>query len=121
FYKECLSALKELLIEQNKQNLEEVLEDSIKYNQALLSKPFIADDLTIELNYNLQDFWKNARIGLKTKLIKRPIQIKINRKARYYGDLNDWCREVVWWGNKRGAYLYDSEPYGDSCNLAGHY
>jgi len=26
---------------------------------------------------------------------------------------------VIWWGNKRGAYLYGNEPLGRE--LAGHY
>ena len=33
--------------------------------------------------------------------------------------LDDWCREVIWYGNKKGAYLYGSnivEP-----QLSGHF
>ena len=38
---------------------------------------------------------------------------------RVYGDFDEWCREVVWYGNKKGAYLYGTT--GPGPELAGHY
>ena len=39
-------------------------------------------------------------------------------------DFDRWCREVVWWGNKKGAYLYQNRsgnsPLPSDRQLAGH-
>ena len=51
----------------------------------------------------------------------------IKRKESNYTDFQKWCREVVWWGNKKGAYLYNSNivekklDIGDVGKLAGHF
>ena len=43
----------------------------------------------------------------------------IDRTTHRWNDWKSWFREVIWWGNKKGAYLYTNttvEP-----QLAGHY
>ena len=61
--------------------------------------------------------------GVQT--IKNDVLIK--RKEAVYTDFQKWCREVVWWGNKKGAYLYNSDVIekssveGDVGKLAGHF
>ena len=51
----------------------------------------------------------------------KPIKSKylIPRSTQTWRDWQIWCREVVWYGNKKGDYLYGSaslEKY-----YAGHY
>ena len=48
-------------------------------------------------------------------------RVEIQRSKSYYADLLDWCREVVWWGNKKGAYLYSPRSAAITPELAGHY
>ena len=36
-----------------------------------------------------------------------------------FEDFQAWCREVVWWGNKKGAYLYPNRSVEKQ--LAGHF
>ena len=95
------------------------LADAVKVNQALLKRPFALDDVIIETNYDVVRFYDKIRRGVREPLDVRPTTVCVERSKAYYDDLNTWCREVVWWGNKKGAYLY-----GDNVlekQLAGHY
>ena len=47
--------------------------------------------------------------------------VEIVRSKSYYPDLLAWCREVVWWGNKKGAYLYLNRNISPQPQLAGHF
>jgi hypothetical protein len=50
--------------------------------------------------------------------------IVVERSKSHYPDFDRWCREVVWWGNKKGAYLYSNRSSGNPVSdrqLAGHF
>ena len=47
--------------------------------------------------------------------------IEIDRTSKPYDDFQRWCREIVWWGNKKGAYLYSPTATAITQELAGHY
>ena len=59
------------------------------------------------------------RQGEPVPLRKEPTTVQIDRTSDRYASFDDWCREVVWWGNKKGAYLYNSRP--GEAQLAGHF
>ena len=44
---------------------------------------------------------------------------RIRRSQAVYQAWTDWYREVIWYGNKKGAYLYGNEAAEPE--LAGHY
>ena len=95
------------------------LDDGITLNQALIKQPFVSDDLVLTLGYDIPRFWDGIRQGTTSTLSPGPITVKINRSTARYDSLNDWCREVVWWGNKKGAYLYTNQQIEPQ--LAGHF
>ena len=45
--------------------------------------------------------------------------VEIERAKSAYNDFQTWCQEVVWWGNKKGAYLYSNKS--SEKQLAGHF
>ncbi len=95
------------------------LDEAVRLNRALLSQPFVTDDLEIDLDYDLLRFWDGVRAGKPVPLTRNRHTVLIERSRNAFNDLNEWCRRVVWWGNKKGAYLYRNrvgEP-----QLAGHY
>ena len=47
--------------------------------------------------------------------------VEIDRTSKPYDDFQKWCREIVWWGNKKGAYLYSPNATAITPELAGHY
>lgn len=97
------------------------LEDAVQLNRALLSQPFVPDDVTIESRYDILAFVNGVRTGERQALHEGRVATLIKRSKRYYPKLDDWCREIVWWGNKKGAYLYGNEPAAPEKQLAGHY
>ncbi|MBC7907746.1 MAG: cobalamin B12-binding domain-containing protein [Rhodospirillaceae bacterium] len=95
------------------------LEDGVRLNRALIKQPFVTDDITITLGHDVRSFWNAVRQGDSEPLRQGPVTVAIDRSSSYYGDLQDWCREVVWWGNKKGAYLYTNQVVEKQ--LAGHF
>ena len=39
----------------------------------------------------------------------QPALVAIDRQRQSWWNWDDYCREVVWYGNKKGAYLYDHQ------------
>jgi hypothetical protein len=44
---------------------------------------------------------------------------RIDRTKMVYHSWDDWYREVIWYGNKKGAYLYGNDAM--EREIAGHY
>jgi radical SAM superfamily enzyme YgiQ (UPF0313 family) len=120
FFEEARTLLHKLAAEQNAESATEALDDAVNLNQALVSQPFLQDVLHVENNFNIIDFWTGIRTGEAQPMKKMSTSIEIDRAAAHYDDFNKWCQEVVWWGNKKGAYLY-SQIHQSERQIAGIY
>jgi radical SAM superfamily enzyme YgiQ (UPF0313 family) len=96
-----------------------IVADAIKLNANLLHQPYQPHDIEIKLEYDIMNFYNAVRCGESAEIQQQPTIIHIERSRRFYNDFSAWCREVVWWGNKKGAYLYGNHSLGRE--LAGHY
>jgi len=99
----------------------EVIDEAIRLNHALVHQPFAKTNLKVKLNYDLLDYWNKVRGGEQALLREQPMVIEIDRTSKPYDDFQKWCREIVWWGNKKGAYLYSPTATAITQELAGHY
>ncbi len=99
----------------------DVIDDAIKLNHALVHQPFARSNLTVALRYDVLDYWYKVRTGEPAVLREQPMLVEIDRTAKPYDDFQKWCREIVWWGNKKGAYLYSTMAREITPELAGHY
>ena len=61
------------------------------------------------------------RQGEKPALRTEKTRVLIDRMSQSWDDFQTWCREVVWWGNKKGAYLHAPRAAEITPELAGHY
>lgn len=95
------------------------LRDAVRLNAALLHQPFVFDDTKITLGHNVWQYYQGVLNGAMVDLVEQPDHIVIDRSGRAYADFDAWCREIVWWGNKKGAYLYTNTR--TNTELAGHY
>jgi radical SAM superfamily enzyme YgiQ (UPF0313 family) len=95
--------------------------DAVKLNATLVARPFARDDIRVSCRYNVLAFCDALRRGEPIPLREEPADVEIQRSKSYYADLQDWCREVVWWGNKKGAYLYINRLMPVEPELSGHY
>ena len=121
FYREAERMLIGLMRERSPSSPLDAIEEAVRLNRALVRQPFVHENLTLHLNYDLLGFWRDMRNGEPATLVARPLVVKIDQASKPYDDFQSWCREVVWWGNKKGAYLYENEAGVAERELAGHY
>jgi hypothetical protein len=92
-----------------------------------VNQPYFNTDIQINLNFNIFDFWQGITEGQPVALKEGNYVYKVNRTHQNFSDFQLWCKEVVWWGNKKGAYLYplESNQVPETSylvnQLAGHY
>jgi radical SAM superfamily enzyme YgiQ (UPF0313 family) len=121
FYKEAGELLGETLQARHSSLPMDVIDEAVKLNGALVHQPFAKENTRLRLRYDLLDYWHKVRNGEQPMLEEKPIEIEIDRLSKRYDDFQKWCREIVWWGNKKGAYLYTPRTAAITPELAGHY
>lgn len=119
FYREAQRLIERFLAERFLSLPEGLLTEAIDFNRSLLKVPFQTTDLERELSYNLWEFYQSVLIGAKIPLERKSCRYHIDRTTRSWSSLADWCREVIWYGNKKGAYLYTNNQVEPQ--LAGHF
>lgn len=103
FYSEAESAMSSFFPDK-------LLSEAIRFNQSLLKLPFIETDLDISLNYNVFEIYQGVLNGVDIKLETGDFRYTIDRTSAIWTSWEEWLKEVVWYGNKRGAYLYTCDP-----------
>jgi hypothetical protein len=119
FYHEIRAILSDLVVSTVPHQSLEPLEDAILLNCASLKQPFVKDSLTVETRFDVASLYRGVLGNEPVQLRAVPTRLSIDRSSQSWDDFDGWCREVVWWGNKKGAYLYQNtvmEP-----QLAGHF
>lgn len=126
FYQELRALLVELVQASGRAVPLEAITDAIRLNHALVSQPFVPEDTIVTLGHNILEFWRGICEGEPVALRAGASSVLIERSRSYYADFDRWCLEVVWWGNKKGAYLYSNRssgnrPAASDRQLAGHF
>lgn len=108
FYGEALVLLSRYFDERGVTIDEDLLREAILLNESLIKMPFQNSDMTLFLHYNVLEFYHAVRKGLEVPLIKNDARRRyhIDRTSEQWPSWDEWCRKVVWYGNKKGAYLY---------------
>jgi len=98
------------------------LHQSVILNQTLMKLPFQTEDTHLNLSTNLWEVYQGARRDEDVPLVETPTQCFIDKTTQVWHDWQTWCREVIWWGNKKGAYLYQNETTtAPAAQIAGHF
>lgn len=126
FYSEVEGVISKLVNERNLGGNDGAIQAAIAVNRLLVSQPNQPRDVAVTLDYNVIEFWRGVCAGLDVPLVAGKHRYSIMRSERHYSEFQKWCQEVVWWGNKKGAYLYAlkdlSETEGSmDVRPAGHY
>lgn len=121
FYHEAEQLMTRLAAEAPEKLPPRLLEDTFRLNRELVSRPFAGNDITVDIDYDILSYWQAARQNEPQPMRREPTRVVVRRSKSRYDNFSDWCREVVWWGNKKGAYLYTSESAEMTPELAGHY
>ncbi|MGE3839970.1 MAG: radical SAM protein [Vicinamibacterales bacterium] len=86
-----------------------VLTEAVRLNDALLKRPFTNDVIELSLTFNVWECYRNALIGERVEVREAPSTVRIDRSRQTWWSWDDYCRDVIWFGNKKGAYLYAPE------------
>ena len=118
FYIEAQTILSSLS-DQNNSTALEVLTEATKLNHSLIKMPFQTEDLQILLSYNIWNLYKAVLQGKQISLVHTPHTETIDRTTERWLSWDDWYQKMVWWSNRRGAYLYGNKRAGTE--IAGHH
>ncbi|MBA4373143.1 MAG: hypothetical protein C0402_09825 [Thermodesulfovibrio sp.] len=106
FYEEAAEALLSFLRNRGTEFSEELLKEAVTLNHRLIKMPFQCQDLQVRLTHNIWEVYQAALKGVSVPLEKGIYDYRIDRTTLAWTSWDDWCREVIWYGNKKGAYLY---------------
>jgi radical SAM superfamily enzyme YgiQ (UPF0313 family) len=119
FYDEAEKQLGQLLQAKFMDLPGDLLGQAIQFNKSLIKLPFQKDALDFETSYNLWEFYRSIVVGDPVPLEEEACIYHIDRGSETYDSWEDWCRTVIWYGNKKGAYLYGNDQVGRE--IAGHF
>ena len=105
FYNEALGLLRRTLGSAYA-SLNHVLEDAKNLNRSLLKRPFQTTNIDVGTGFNVWEFYRGIVRGEEVPMLEKPVTYHIDRTSQAYWSWDEFCREVIWYGNKKGAYLY---------------
>jgi len=108
FYSESEECLKVMLDDRGVEYDSAILSEAFKLNSCLLKQPFISNDLNVNLRHNIFECYINALSGLDVNVEKVTSNYLIDRTSDKWNSWAEWCKYVMWYGNKKGAYLYSA-------------
>ena len=106
FYGEIRQFVGQLI---NKHNLDvetSLLEDIMTYQQNMIPDPFSNKTFTIDLDYNLHDYFLNAYIGDRLPITRGDHTLTVTAEQAFDGDLEEFATQVVWYGRKGGRFRH---------------
>ena len=89
----------------------------------LLSQPFVFDDAEVTLGHDVWRFFRGILQGEPRALQAKRSTYRIERSKEAFSDFSTWCREIVWYGHRRGAYYHSGQlvEVETETEFAGHY
>lgn len=106
FYEETETRLMKFFHENNYLFPDEILSEVLSLNKELIKKPFVKDSISMQIKYNYYDVYKSVLIGQYCELMECDDVYNIDRESEHWDTWEQWLKDVVWFGTKRGAYLY---------------
>lgn len=119
FYREAEQLLRRFLEERFLDLPPNLLAETIELNRSLIKQPFQTTNVSLELSFNIWEFYRATLQGTPLPLENKPCLYEIDRTSKTWPSWDLWFKEVVWYGNRRGAYLYGNNTIEPQ--LAGHY
>ncbi len=110
FYSDAKEVLCKALQIVDAENCEDVIDQAVFLNRSLIKLPNQTSDEIISLKYNIWEEYEGVMQGKEVKLIAGDFRYNIDKTTDTWSSWSEWCEKVVWWCNKKGAYLYSCTP-----------
>ena len=88
-----------------KKNYDQIISEAISLNKSLIKLPNQTEDESVTLNTNIFEVYNQTLLGKKCSLKKGKFTYFIDKTTDTWNSWLDWAEKVVWWSNKKGAYL----------------
>lgn len=86
--------------------LTNLINEAVIVNRTLLKLPYPEKDVELSLSFDILGYYKEALTSNNEIVVTPQEKTIIIPKSQFtYDSFNDWARFVVWYGNKKGAYL----------------
>jgi hypothetical protein len=105
FYQDCEDLILSYLKSKGIYSLDRIVMDGIKLNKSLIQLPIVNDILSIDLSYNIYEYYQSILVQSPIILEESPIRYHINRQKDHRSTWEDWYKYTIWYGNKAGHYL----------------
>jgi len=105
FYKEAEDRLR-YFADGLERDYPQLLSQAVNFNRKLLKQPFVTMNIVVETDYNLWDIYQAVLRGKEYKVKKGKIGYTIDSSSQRWDSWQDWSRQVVWYGYKKGDYIY---------------
>jgi hypothetical protein len=96
----------DLLVPYESRLPEQLLNEALRLNRALIKEPFVRSDLEIELSYPIPELYASFQKGENMTPSKGCYRYLIDRSSQHWTDWDTWMREMVWYSGKKSDYLY---------------
>lgn len=106
FYAEARCLLQSLLTALDRDANPSPIDDAIRLNQAMFRLPETFEDIEIEVDYNIDAFYRGALEGVAIPLKRAPHRYRIERGHTVWLSLGSWATDVVLQVYQRSQYLY---------------
>jgi len=108
FYQEAEKLLASCLKSSRSNN---ILFEAVKLNQALIKLPFQTTDLELTLSHNIWEFYRAVMVGKTAPIVSGNYKYTVDRttETERWDSWEEWYEKMVWWCNRRGAYLYGNK------------
>ncbi len=110
FYSDAKEVLCKALRSVGAENCEDVIDQAVFLNRSLIKLPNQTSDETISLKYNIWEEYEGVMQGKEVELVAGDFRYNIDKTTDTWSSWSEWCEKVVWWCNKKGAYLYSCTP-----------
>lgn len=106
FYQEAEKIINGFLSKNKISNHQSIINDAIYLNKNLIKAPFQDNNIMIETSHNIWNVYQANLKGEKIPVEKGNYCYEIDRTSSRWSTWEEWCRDVIWYKNKIGAYLY---------------
>ncbi len=105
FYDEAGKILN-MMVNGDPSSADQIVNDAVHLNRKLLKRPSQNFDINLSLTCNIWEYYQGSLCGEKPRLHHGKNDYFIDRTSDTWESWESYCREVIWYGNKKGAYLY---------------
>ncbi len=118
FYEGAKNVLCKALESEGVQDCEDIIDQAVFLNKSLIKLPNQNKDENIVLKYNIWEEYDGVMKGKDIDFASGEFHYTIDKTTDTWKSWDEWCEKVVWWCNKKGAYLYSCKPLeGESSSV----